>query len=425
MIVVLIMFLSQLLIATMLFLHDFPKRKHFWPRLAGSCAVAYLLCTLNSILIRAFPFYNAVVEIYQYLFVYLNIVGIVWFSYRLEPIEALFFSSSGYAVQNIAHYLYVILLALPWLKDVGFRDIACTVLAFAAVYGITALLTCGHKKRAAAPIKTRSIIVVSVAALFVSVVLSEMVPIVPQEQMIDYMFCYLYSLLSPLLVLFLQYGLYEKYLLLHENEIMRQMLYMESRQHKLSEDTIALINIKCHDLKNQISTFSQAGKVAPEVAEEIQHTINVYDAEIETGNAALDVVLTEKNFRCERGQIAFSCMLDGTLFDFMTAADIYSLFGNALDNAIESVIQEPEENRFISLKAGQQGNLICIHAENYCGKELCFENGLPVTTKTDAPGYHGYGVKSIRFLAEKYGGYAQMRLEDRQFILDIFLPVAV
>ena len=176
-------------------------------------------------------------------------------------------------------------------------------------------------------------------------------------------------------------------------------------------------------MKHQVSALCRQGQADPALMEEIGQTVAVYDSEVQTGNGALDVVLTEKSFRCEQGRISFSCMLDGSLFDFMAAADIYSLFGNALDNAIESVAGEPEDHRFISMKAGRQGNLIFLHMENSCAAQLTFVDGLPVTTKTDSPGYHGYGVKSIRFLAEKYGGYAKMTLEDSVFALDVFLAV--
>ena len=141
---------------------------------------------------------------------------------------------------------------------------------------------------------------------------------------------------------------------MREADIMKGMLYAERRQHKLSEDTIALINMKCHDLKHQVSALCRQGQVDPALMEEIGQTVAVYDSDVQTGNGALDVVLTEKSFRCEREHISFSCMLDGRLFDFMAAADIYSLFGNALDNAIESVVGEPEDHRFISIKAGSQ-----------------------------------------------------------------------
>lgn len=57
---------------------------------------------------------------------------------------------------------------------------------------------------------------------------------------------------------------------------------------------------------------------------------------VHTGNDALDAILSEKGLACEQGGIAFRCMADGAAVGFMAPTDIYSLFGNALDNAIEA-----------------------------------------------------------------------------------------
>lgn len=416
-------FFLQLLIATVFFLPGAERRRHFWFRLLGSSAVVLVLGQFNATLIRAVSEQGTILAVCRYFFVFSMVVLVIWNSYAITPWEALFAGSSGYALQNTAHYVFVILYALPFGTEFTYKQVFCHRIAFLGVYLVGFALTRRMRKRGQASVAIRSVVMVSLLTLFFTIVLSDQIPVVAAEDMPRYMLYYIYSLFSALMVLFLQYGIYEKYILIQENEVIRQMLYMEGRQHQVSQDSIALINMKCHDLKYQISRFGQSGKLEPSVAEEIQHTIAVYDSEIETGNTALDVVLTEKNFRCDREHIVFSCILDGHLFDFMAATDIYSLFGNALDNAIESVAGEREEYRFITLKAGKRGNLVCLHVENYCGNTLSFQDGLPMTTKQDAPGYHGYGVKSIRFLAEKYGGYARMRVEDSLFILDIFLPL--
>lgn len=41
---------------------------------------------------------------------------------------------------------------------------------------------------------------------------------------------------------------------------------------------------------------------------------------------------------------------------------------------------------------------------NYFSGTRRMEDGFPVTTKTEEEGFHGYGMKSMRLIAEKYGG---------------------
>ena len=411
-------FLVQLVVGALFFLPSPEKRSNFWQRVLLWGTVALSICLVDDWLLDSIFSGGGAVELVRYLVAFLVAVLIVRQSFVLTSWEALFFTSSGYALQNVAHYVFIIVYALPvlygWCERRRFLETASLFL----VYGVAFILTRRVRKRAHMAVEVKSIVVVSLVTLLFTIVLSQSVPLGGSE----YMLYYLYSLFSALLVLFLQYGVYEKYLLVHETEVIRQMLYMESRQHKISEEAMALIDIKCHDLKHQIHSICEKGQLDPAVAKEIGEAVSRYDAGIKTGNPAVDVILTEKSLRCEREGIVFSCILDGKCLDFMQTPDIYSLFGNALDNAIEGVLQEDASKRFISMKSGRQGNLVCLHLDNYCTQKREFRDGLPVTTKREELGYHGYGVKSIRYLAEKYGGYAQMSQEDSRFFLDVFFP---
>ena len=98
------------------------------------------------------------------------------------------------------------------------------------------------------------------------------------------------------------------------------------------------------------------------------------------------------------------------------------MFGNILDNAIEAVSRLEKEKRIITLTATERGGVICIREDNWYDGNLRFSDGLPATTKTDEPGYHGYGVKSIRHIAEKYGGSLNIDTEGNIFRLLVILP---
>ena len=98
-------------------------------------------------------------------------------------------------------------------------------------------------------------------------------------------------------------------------------------------------------------------------------------------------------------------MADGKALDFIDTLDLYSIFGNIIDNAIESVVQlKDEEQRIIGITVSSDGNFLCIHTENYYSHPLSLSDGLPETTKGDNS-YHGYGMNSVRMLIEKYGGH--------------------
>ena len=60
--------------------------------------------------------------------------------------------------------------------------------------------------------------------------------------------------------------------------------------------------------------------------------------------------------------------------------------------------------------------------ENYYEGQLSYEQDLPLTTKRDA-NYHGYGLKNIRFTAQKYGGEATVTAENNWFELKVIIPI--
>lgn len=99
------------------------------------------------------------------------------------------------------------------------------------------------------------------------------------------------------------------------------------------------------------------------------------------------------------------------------------MFGNALDNAIETVMQyEDYQKRVIQVSVFPKGNFQMIRVRNYCEKKPVFQDGLPVSTKEDRE-YHGYGLKSIRYTAEKYGGGITCVAGEDYFSLQVLLPV--
>lgn len=148
-----------------------------------------------------------------------------------------------------------------------------------------------------------------------------------------------------------------------------------------------------------------------------------YEAQNKTGNSVLDTVLTGKSLYCAKHQIKLTCVVDGSRLAFMDIMDICTLFGNALDNAIECEISIPgKEKRLIHLEVYAKKNFLVIQCENYCSNPPTFENGLPVTTKADRE-YHGYGLKRMRYTAQRYGGTMSVQVREDWFQLTLLFPL--
>ena len=183
---------------------------------------------------------------------------------------------------------------------------------------------------------------------------------------------------------------------------------------EISRETIEVINTKCHDLRKMISsTFMKEG--IKDGISEITKKLDIYGSIVETDNKALDLVLTEKSLYCENNDIKLTVIADGAELDFLSDMDIYSLFGNALDNAIEAVMQLETEKRTVGVIVRSVGNMVSVNIYNpFAGKLETDTDGFPVTTKDNAD-FHGFGIKSIRRIAEKYNGICTAR--DRKSVV--------
>ena len=209
-----------------------------------------------------------------------------------------------------------------------------------------------------------------------------------------------------------------------EMAALRNILYTQYAQYRESQENTELINRRYHDLKHQLQILrneSDAGK-RKEYLDEIEQGIRQYEAENKTGNAVLDTILTSKSGQCLRQNIQFTVVADGTLLNHIHVMDLCTVFGNAIDNAIEYEVQiENPESRMIHVSVSGKKDLVCIIVENYYEGRLELDSGLPQTTKKDKNS-HGYGLKSIRSSVEKYGGYINISLKEGWFRLEMVIP---
>ncbi|MCD7753107.1 MAG: ATP-binding protein [Clostridiales bacterium] len=228
-----------------------------------------------------------------------------------------------------------------------------------------------------------------------------------------------------LTILYLQTSLFQKSAIRHELEAMNLMWHQQAEQYRLSKENIALINRKCHDLKHQVAAMRtmEGSEQREQYIREIEDSVRIYDAAVRTNNETLDTVLTEKSLLCEANEISINCVADGSSLGFMDPVDLYTVMGNALDNAIEAVRKcETKELRVIDVLVHVRQRFLVISVTNPLQEELTFRDGLPVSVKPKN-GYHGYGLKSIRHTARKYGGEMTVVTEGGCFSLRISIPL--
>ncbi len=413
-----IAYMVQLDLACLLFMLPVRKREWFGARSAGGIVATILLVYgINGLLSEHMKGVWQYVYWASYIFV---CVAIVWLCLDVSFMKALYCAICACAMQHVAYDMVLIYQA------VNGDGYIVPVLLYAATYLLfydrfaKKLPENGDfviRKTSLFPMATIIVLVwilsvmeASGAACFAANVGSRIL-----YRIIDGLCCFY--------VLWCQVYEKERVELQRELDGIHNAWNRQKKQYEVTRETIDSINRKCHDLKHQIRAVQEMtdGERRDAFFKEIENDIMIYDTAVKTGNKALDVVLMDKGLFCKEHDIQWSCMADASNLEFMRVEDIYAIFGNALDNAIDAVLQlEDTEKRIIGVKIITQNHISVIQVQNYYDAKLEFFGGLPQTRKDRRN--HGFGMKSIRHIAEKYNGTITVDSQDGIFMLQILIP---
>ncbi len=414
-----ITFMVELLTAQALFLYACPKRDKFWIRLTASLVGCLTLANFfpgaTGVLIGQMYY---LLKYFVFL-LYTVVAAVVCF--KMPWRTSLSLCVAGYAVQHIAYQSTILLSKVSFLEGLNispFKIVSLLeLLVFTLVY---AILWVWFGRRIAKNeyyensdwrFDILAVVVVFICIIMtrVSYMLSGFGSLSPR----------IYSIVCCVLALVIQFNLYDMLSEKYEKDTVYQLWKEERKQYALSKQVVDTINVKCHDLKYKLR--EHGGKFSEEERKSLEKTVNIYDGMVKTGNEVLDVILAENHLQCQANNIKFTFMGDGQMLAFMSASDTYSLFGNALDNAREAVMHLEESKRIVTLTVTKKGDFVNVDLVNYFAGELLYENDTLVTSKSYEQGYHGFGMKSMQMLAQKYGGDLRISVSGDTFSLGIYL----
>ena len=428
-------FMAEILVAEFLFTFRLKKKDHYPLRVV----LAALLCMAVSV---AAPIlgYNALYSSVLFFTLFAVSIGALMLCCR-EPFLHIFFCAvAAYTVQHIAFALYNFIVVATGLNAglpvevygesaarlSGLFLTLVYVDAYCIVYWLMTI-TFGSmiRKNEDLRIRSTSMLVLVALVVLVDIVISAVVTYYSYENNNPFYVSVasIYNILCCLLALYVQFSLLSKRQLERELDTVNSLYEQEKKQYDMFKENLDFINVKCHDLRHQIRQIGRSSSLDEASIREMEDVISIYDSAVETGNKTIDIILTEKSLMCNKNHIKLTCIVDGGEMSFMAEQDIYSLFGNAIDNAVEALSQvEDEEKRVVGIIAKRKGMFVSLQFYNYCPQPPQFSGGLPVTTKADKQ-YHGFGTRSIRMIAQKYGGEMDISVENQVFNLRLLFPL--
>lgn len=402
--------LTELLAADFLLTVYQPRRRAFALRTVLALAASYVLVTLGCL-----PVFGPL----RYSVVYLLTFATLWFCFDMNGWSALYWGTAGLILQHAGYSILSLLAAADYTIQFS---LPATAVVFGAVY-LAAYFCITRRTRQDPLMKSqhKALVVVSLAVILLNVVLHSLRNMYgTAENAAINRISSLYALCCCFLELALLLGMFQKKQLMDELGIVRRLWADDKKQFEMARQNSEQMNILCHDLKHVMRNPAWRDTA---YGEQLTRTLQEFDAVVSTDNHVLNVILTEKSLFCTKNHIKLTCMADGADLSFIDTTDLYSMFGNLIDNAVEAVARVPDpDRRVIALTIRRSGQLQCIHIENYFTGTLQFADGLPRTTKEQAA-YHGFGLKSVRLLAEKYGGSLTVGTKDDMFYGNLLLPL--
>ena len=414
----------EIFIANIIFLIPLKKSKMFIIKLTGVILFSILI---NKLILTLF-FINTELQYAAIYYILVFVLISLPIFYLLADItfpEVIFYSICAQAMQHFAsafHLLFWDSSTDFWFSKDYFIVYGLTFIIFYIIFARKLPKFINYRLSLKNSIFSMAIV------LPITIFLSIAIKIFKSTGNIDIMFktAQIYVMLCCFFILW-SYKTYLKEIFLNEELKIEQYLRNEQQnQFELSSKNIEYINHKCHDLKYQVNALRYVSENSREdFIKNIEASIDIYDQSIYTGNKVLDIILQEKSLYCKSHNIMWTSMIEGELLNFIETIDLYTITGNALDNAIECAEKlKSIEKKIISVKIYKKNNFVMFQIENHYEDKIVFKNSLPETTKNRTVS-HGIGIKSIKRIVESYGGNISIKTDNFTFKLQILFPVNI
>lgn len=214
-----------------------------------------------------------------------------------------------------------------------------------------------------------------------------------------------------------------------ENERIKIQLEQEkadARYYKLENEKNESLEILRHDMNNHLNTMlgMETNSDLKDYITLIMEQYNIKKRTTFSNNNVLNGLISEYSSKCYTENIEFVVDIRPGTIDDIVATDIVALFGNILSNAYEAAKQcEENSEKYIELVVKRKHETTFIKCVNSCAVPPKIIGGNFISIKKDSDRKHGYGMKSIDKIVNKYHGSHIEQFDENEFTISIMLMI--
>ena len=219
---------------------------------------------------------------------------------------------------------------------------------------------------------------------------------------------------------------------LEQSAVNREKLVAATQRARVQDENIQALSQAyagqrkmTHDYRAQLSTLSELLEQGNMVeAKSFLSEMKDHQSErillINTHNAAIDAVLNQKGYTAQRQEIDMRFRVNDLSALKLPRVDVTIVLANLLDNALEACIQMPQTERWVSVQLlyGRGVLSVCIINPS---RPVEIAGGQIATTKPD-PLLHGFGLRNVEDILDKYHAEYTFSFKDGRFIFTADWP---
>ncbi len=430
------LFCVELFFSEMISFREEKKRKHFALRNLAAICGEFCVSLLFSFIvfeISEMTNYDRIVSVFTGIFSYSLMfgmqIGVLLFIYKVDFNKLLSLMAFSFVFRQVVFSLYVALFTWANMNLLFFKYDSFNWMTFMVYLGfhsfayVVFLSFSLLRKDNTPPQSEKSVLIILFSAIFANMVVCTIGEVYSTDDN-DFMYVILLfsNIISLLLLTSIEWIMRKMYSLRNENQVTSQLLREKESQFKFAKANMERLHILAHDLKHQSQALRAGGEEAKEILDNLDDAVTNYDAILLTENPTINVILNEKWLYCQKHSIRLSTIVDPKALSQLETIELYSLFGNLLDNSIEAVMKiKDKDKRTISLNVTYGKGLSSIDIRNYYVGEIKIEDDENVTSKKDSFA-HGFGTKSIKGIVEKYNGDYSRETDKDIYIVKIVIP---